>query len=231
MPRLVSRLKSIPNGFVFYQPQTGWKAPRFASFSQVVAALIAHRKGNPFITRKFNLATDVPTVEEEVDEFNANVCLRMGWGSYVAQAAAGGQPDIAPFRLPLPQGGLIVRAGKLAAGGKAIVEWIESGDQAVPALQASQRATVCATCPLNERGDWTRWFTVPASEAIREALRQRRDWNLSTPFDSELKVCTACWCPLPLKVHMPIERITKVIDEESKARLHPDCWIRKESGQ
>lgn len=226
MPRLISRQKQIPNGFVFYQPQTGWKAPRFASFDTIVNSLVAHRKGNPFITKKFNLSTDPAAVANEVDEFNAAVCVRMGWNDYVSNQAAGGQPSGVPFSSSLPQA--LASLEKLAAGGRVLVEWINSGQEAVPNDLAEARAAVCVTCPLNAKGDWTSFFTVPVSNKIREALETRRNWNLSTTHDDALKVCEACYCPLPLKVHMPLDRILSRIPQDSLDALAPGCWIRKE---
>lgn len=225
MPRLISRQKQIPNGFIFYQPQTGWKAPPFASFDTIVNALIAHRRGNPFLAQKFGWPMDYETVATELDEFNAAVCLKMGWNDYVADAAPGGGPAPAPFLPPNNHQG---RLQKLAAGARVQLEWILSKEDAVPADVANARAAVCATCPMNESGDWTSFFTVPISEAIRAAMAQRKGWELSTPYDDKLHVCSACLCPLPLKMHMPIDRILSRLPEESKAALHPECWIKKE---
>lgn len=224
MARLISRQKQIPNGFVFYQPQTGWKAPRFASFDKIVDALVAHRKGNPFLAKKFKWNLDREAVAIEVDEFNAAICLKMGWTDYVT-LAAGGQSTI-PFPKALPQA--LESLGKLAAGGKVLVEWITSGQEAVENSLAESRAEVCSKCPLNAQGDWTSFFTVPVSRKIREALEARRNWNLTTSHDDKLKVCDACYCPLPLKVHMPIDRILSRIPQESFDALALDCWIRKE---
>ncbi len=226
MPRLKDRNRFIPNGYVFYQPQTGWKAPRFASFDTIVNALIAHRKGNAFLCQKHGWSTDRESVANEVDEFNAAVCLKMGWNDYVSLQAVGGQPAALPFQRPTPS--LSARLGKLAAGGLTLVEWIKSGAEAVPAPLAAERAAVCAKCPLNEKGDWTSFFTIPVSEAIREAVRQRKDWNLTTPHDPDLFVCSACYCPLPLMIHVPLDFKLKKMDQQTIDALHSDCWIRKE---
>lgn len=229
MYRLVSRQKQIPNGFIFYQPQTGWKAPRFASFDRICNDLIAHRRANPFVTKKFNLATDFNAVAEEVDAFNAQVCVRMGWNDYVSNMAVGGQPAGVPFQELQPlKTSLLDGLGRVAAGGKVILEWINSGEEAVPQAVADGRAAICATCPLNAKGDWTSFFTVPLANKIREALETRKSWNLHTPYDEGLIVCEACYCPLPLKVHMPFERIRSKISQESFDALAPNCWIRRE---
>jgi hypothetical protein len=109
-----------------------------------------------------------------------------------------------------------------------LVEWLASGAEAVPQEKANARAAVCAKCPMNEKGDLLRFFTKPVSEAIRHALSLRSEWKLETPDDFRLGVCTACDCPMRLKVHIPIERIREKLKPEIKSRLHPDCWIPKE---
>jgi len=217
MPRLLNRQKQIPNGFKFYQPQTKWSPPAFASFDTIVTGLIANRQANP----QYNLPTDYNTVVEEVDAFNAEMCARMGWNSYITGAS--GPPLTAPRRSPIQS----VKA--VAAGGETLVEWIRSGAEAVPADLSQKRASICAACPKNGQGGLTSIFTVPVSEAIREAIGQRRQWGLSTPNDDSLGVCDACFCPLKLKVHMPIDQIMVKLPATSKELLVPECWILAES--
>lgn len=231
MPRLVSRQKQVPFGFKFHQPQTGWRSRQFASFDRIVQDLIKHRLANPAITAKFNLATDYDNVANEVDEYNALRCEKMRWFEYIqgrTPQPAGGQAAVIPFRErpPIRRQGVF---GKVAAGALVLVEWVKSKEEAVPKEKSTARAKTCAVCPLNEQGDWTSFFTVAVSEKIREELQKARAWDLTTEFDEKLKVCMACSCPLPLKVHIPIERILSRIPEESKADLAPDCWILAEA--
>lgn len=225
MARLISRQKQIPNGFVFYQPQTGWKAPRFASFDQIKAALIRHRKANRFLAQKYGWNLTEESVAIELDEYNATHCIRMGWLDYVSSPQpAGGQAEAVPFQQFSQSGSL----GKLAAGGRTLIKWIASGEEAVPQELANARAAVCAVCPLNEPGTMADFFTEKISQAIAFALKQRKDWNLSTPLDDKLNVCTACWCPLPLKMHVPIDFIMRELPEDVKPDLAADCWMRSE---
>ena len=213
--QLRNRQRQIPNGIRFYIPQTKWVAPG-GSFSTIVDAVIAHRKLNPWLKQSI----DRTTVENEVDQFNANLCAQMGWHDYIT----GGDPS--PPLPPAPSIGQ--RLAAVGAGAKVVVEWIASKEEAVPAEKANARAAVCAKCPMNEKGDLLSIFTVPATEAIRLALSQRSGWNLSTPDDYRLGVCNACDCPMRLKVHMPIDRIRSKLKPEQKARLHASCWIPTE---
>ena len=135
-----------------------------------------------------------------------------------------------PKQMPQHNQGLRSAVGavsKVAAGVTALVSWIKSGAEAVPQEVANKHAEICASCPLNDRGDWTRLFTVPAQNAIRAAMSQRREWKLSTPSDDKLAVCSACNCPIPLKVWMPLQAITSKMPQESFNALHEACWIRQ----
>jgi hypothetical protein len=128
-----------------------------------------------------------------------------------------------PFQRSLPS-----RLKSVAAGGSVLVEWLRDGAEAVPKELATKRAAVCAECPKNGKGDFTRWFTVPVSEAIHAEIERKNQMRLSTPFDDRIEVCEACLCPLKLKVHMPINRIRDNLPAESHRDLDPSCWIPRE---
>jgi len=52
--------------------------------------------------------------------------------------------------------------------------------------------------------------------------------RLEVPVRIRLGVCAACWCPLRLKVHIPLKHIMDYTDEETLDNLHPECWMLKE---
>ncbi len=222
MARLKSREKFIPGGFKFYQPETKWQSPPFASFNTIVGGLVAHRQANPFLTQKHGWPVDPVQVAEEVDAYNAMMCQRMGWTDYFIE----GGPD-SPLSQPPHRHHLLVQSQRLAAGAKTLVDWIKDGSEAVPAELANKRAEICAGCPKNGTADLTSWFTMPVSQAIKAAISLRKDWNLSTPFDDKLGVCDACACPLHLKIHMPLDRILARLTDEVKRDLDARCWILK----
>jgi hypothetical protein len=220
---LRNRQKQIPNGLRYYQAQTKWVA-RPGSFSSIVDQVIAHRQANPWLRQSI----DRPTVENEVDLFNANLCAQQGWSDYIV----GGDPPASPQS---PPPGLANRLANVAGASPVLVEWIASGAEAVPNELANSRARTCCDidgkgtrCPMNEAGDLLRFFTVPVSEAIRSALNSRREMKLSTSRDDDLHVCTACSCPLKLMVHIPLERKLKALSAEAKSRLHSKCWVLRE---
>jgi hypothetical protein len=229
MSKLLSRQKFTPaGGFLFRQPEINWEAPRNASFDQVVQGLIAARNGNRFKRDKFKWATDYNSVAEEVDNFNARICEANGWFDYVTQ---GGGPSV-PF--PQPEAHSLQKLKsvaadikKIAEGAKGLLDWDDSGDPPVPPEVSARRASICATCPKNNTKPLTDWFTVPAAELIKRKLARVHAMNLTTPDDEKLGTCTACLCPLKLKMHMPMKHVLAHLAEDVKADLDPRCWITK----
>lgn len=233
MARLKSRQKFIPNGFRFRQAETGWQAPRNASFEIIVSGLIAHRRSQPFLAKKHHWSLDHDVVANEVDEFNARVCEQMGWTDYIQPAAGSAPPP--KFQAPSAdeQKRLAAVAGrvkKIWSGVRTLNDWIDSGDPPVTPDLAAQRAATCAACPKNTPGDFTRWFTAPASEAIKRQIQRLSHRKLSTPHDEHINICDVCLCPLKLKVHTPIEFINAHLSEEVLRELErvPGCWIIRE---
>jgi hypothetical protein len=211
MIRMKNRMQAPVNGWQFFQSQTNWNLVEQApvaqwDFNLAVQSIIAHRKLNP----RFNLPTDPASVENELDYANAKRMQSIqGAESYI-------QSNEDPIPKPQPQRlqGLHAVVGgvsKVAYGAATVIDWIKSGEEAVSQELATKRASICATCEKN---------------AIKAAVSQREGWNLTTPHDEKLKVCTACLCPLKLKVHMPLDAITKRLPKESYEDLVPQCWIR-----
>jgi hypothetical protein len=206
--RLKSRELQIPNGFVFYQPETGWKPPRFQSFMQLVQQIIRHRQANPALAAQHGWNLSPQSVEVELEEFNARICVSMGWDDYVMHTDPGGglpPKSTAPTQADQKQVSAAAgRAKKIWSGVKTLNDWIDSGDPAVPPELSLARAAICAKCQKNTPGDFTTWFTKPAAGAIQRQLEKVQDRNLSTPSDAVLNVCDVCLCPLKLKVHTPL---------------------------
>lgn len=94
---------------------------------------------------------------------------------------------------------------------------------------AESRATVCAGCPKNGKGDLTSWFTVPAAKLIQVQLEAKNKRKLETKSDEALGVCEACSCPLKLKVFCPLDIINSKMSPTVRTELHPGCWILSES--
>lgn len=235
MARLNNRQLQIPFGFKFYQPETRFNIRVNSSFNSMVDQIVAMRKANPALTAKHNWSTDWNTVADEADAFNAAICERMGWTQFISQPGAGVAPS-PKFKALSPQSEkqLSVVASKVKKvwqGVKTLNDWIESGEPAVPAELSQKRAETCAACVLNGKGGLEEWFTKPAAAAIKLQLSKLADRNLSTTVDSQLNVCTACLCPLKLKVHTPLEFVVAHLEEQTKKELDPKCWILAEMEQ
>lgn len=226
----------VPNGFSFIQPETGWRSPRMASFETIVSSLIAHRQANSFLVQKHGWAMDHDSVANELDAYNANLCAQMGWTDYIMIPL--GEPPPPKSRPPSQSDQNLVSAAgakvkKIWAGVRTLNDWIDSGEPAVDAAKSNQRASVCAGCPQNGRGDFTKWFTSPAAEAIKRQVEKLADRKLSTEHDSSIDVCEICLCPLKLKVHTPFSFIKEHLSDSVAAELKrvPKCWIIDELSQ
>lgn len=233
MPNRIANLQlQIPGGFFFVQPQTGWRSQRMASFETIVQSLILHRRGNAFLAQKHGWSTDPAAVRREVEQFNVRVCEQMGWTKYLT-GDTGGAGAVPKSNAPpsLSQGEVAAAAGrvrKIWAGVRTINEWLDSKDVSVPSDRVERRAAICAKCPQNQPGDFTRWFTLPASEAIRRQLEKAVGRNLSTTVDSLLNLCAVCLCPLKLSVHVPLQLKLAHLSAEVEAELRqvqPRCWV------
>lgn len=231
--RLKSRQGQIPNGMTFLQPETNWRPQRYASFDTIVNGLIAHRKGRPDLVATKGWALDYDSVADEVDAFNAVICVRHGWNDYIMGDEGVAPPPKPQALLQQEQKQIVAAAGrakKIWAGVKTSNEWIDSGTPPVPKETSEFRAQTCAACPKNGKGDWTAWFTKPASEVIAKQLERISGMKLTTSVDDKLQVCEVCLCPLKVKVHTPVQYIKNHTTPEvmNELRAVPNCWIPKE---
>jgi len=225
MVRLKQR-NQIPDGIVFRQPETNFSTRPHSSFRGMVEAVISHRKANPEHTRIHGWSTDRDQVAAEIDSYLAVACQTMGWNQFIMEGSAASPRPVPSSRLASLRRGVSASV----VGAETLVVWLKSGAEAVPEPQANARAAVCVRCPKHGKGDWTAIFTRPASEAIRVAVEQRKEWKLSTEFDDELNICEACNCPMKLKVHMPLDQIRAKMKPEVWESLPGDiCWMKKEA--
>lgn len=226
MPKLLSRQKYVPGGFKFWIPAIKFQAAPNASFDVIVNSIIAARKANPHLLAKHGWATDYDTVADELDYFNAKMCADLGYTDYITE---GGGGATAPFSQVHHPRSTLQRAAGVVGGAETVVEWIKDGSEAVSPELANKRAAVCVTCPLNQKGDFASFFTVPVADAFRKALNFRRQIKLSTSHDDQIGVCTACDCVIRLKVHLPLSRILAKMPADARDVLDKGCWIRAEA--
>src|SRR5579859_688710 len=216
-----SRSQFPPGGWEFYQPQTGWKppTPKSSTFDQTVQLVIRHRLANPAITDKHKLSLDVVAVGNELETYTR---LRLGLAPMGAASVPKPMPPPASPSLSEAAQGAVAAVKKIASGAALLLEWEQSGLPPVPAEVAEQRASVCDGCPKNPvEKPFSHFFTEPAAENIKARLSRLHSLNLKTSHDANLNVCTACLCPLPLKVWAPMELILKRLKPEQRAELDP----------
>lgn len=231
--RLKSRTSQVPNGFQFAIPEIPWIPQRYQSFNVLVSQVIQTRMANPHLVKKHGWATDLATVENEVDEYNARICAQNGWDKYIM--APVGEPPPPKSRPPSlnDQRQISAAAGrvkKIWSGVKTLNDWIDSKEGPVHQQIANTRALTCSNCPRNQQGDFSRWFTNPASEAIKRQMDRLSDRKLSTPSDEKLNICDVCLCPLKLKVHTPLAYIKAHLTDGVLNELDAvgGCWISSE---
>jgi hypothetical protein len=211
--------KSIPGGFVFLQPETKWSPPPFSSLDSIVQQLIQHRKGRPDLIQKYGWHLDPAVVYQEVMAYNVAKCQQMGWTDYLI-----GSAEAIPFHPSRPRN-ILQKVRDVAGGAEVLIDWIKSGEEAVPVTLANKRAAICVACPMNKPGGLEAVFTVPIANAIHAAMQKRLDMKLTTEHDDKLHVCEACSCPLALKVFLPLDRILSKLKPTVQQALHPSCWI------
>ena len=227
MAHLKSRTEHPPYSFRFLQPETGQTSEFVGSFNYVVEQTMMLRQANPFLAERHGWRTDVAGVEADVDAYNTARCIAGGWRSFVIMDDANPAPT---YVMPPPaqkKTSVVGKVRNVAAGVGVLLEWLGSGAKPVDQSLADSRAAICATCPKNNGGDWMAYVTKPIADKIRTQLEIRNDLQLRTPHDDKLTVCSACSCPLKLKVFVPIEHILAHTSEDTKTKLDPRCWILK----
>jgi hypothetical protein len=221
MARLKDRQRQIPGGYRIKISAFKYNSPPFPSFDSLVREVQRMVNANPKLAQQVGLPTEFHKIEEWVDAYNADICERNGWNTYIM---GGGAPPkwIAPT--------LLRRLGveRVAAGAKALLAWLGEGAEPVPAQMAEKRSSICAGCPLNQKVGLTDYFMRAASEMIRRQIEFSKDVGLSTTHDERIGICSACSCPLRLMVWVPLEHKLASLDEETFSKLPEHCWVKKE---
>ncbi len=236
MPRLADRSRLPPGGLRFYIPEINWAPTAHDTFNGTVNQIVAKRLENRHLIERHGWSTDPKQVAIELDSYNAKVCVEMNWRQYITSGEPPEAPQIRPPGgfTPGQMMSYLSPVKKLAAGAALLMEWEESGLPPEPPQVSEQRAKTCclrddgSPCPKNSTDEISAWFTVPVASAIKSRLQRLHDLKLSTPYDERLNVCSACLCPLRLKVHTPLSLIKKKTKPEELNELDPQCWILRE---
>lgn len=218
----------IPNGLRFLQAETGWDSTKmigkFPSMDTLVRGVITHRNGNAWLIQKHGWQTEYQDVLREMRDYNARLCLQHGWSKFISTD----EESPAPAQKKTLFGQQhVVGVRNVVAGVGVLIDWLGSGGMPVDQDVAESRAAICATCPKNDGGDWKKYFTKPIADKIKQQLEIKLDMQLKTAVDDRLTVCSACSCPLRLKVFVPRDYILQHTSDEVSAKLDPRCWILK----
>lgn len=187
-------------------------------------------QGNPSVLKQTGWTLDKGFIADKVDEYNAAICQKMGWTEFIEE---GGGFVPTPFHggrvSKLPRHSSLARSVlNVAAGASTIAEMFGASGPVEKSL-AEARAGCCLSCPKHrEKTNLLDFFTAPAAAAIRKMLAMVKDMDLTTSQDEKLDFCSACDCPMKLKVWAQRDHVLAHIPQESKEDLWEKCWIRKE---
>lgn len=219
-------------GWAFYQPQTGFNANPHNGFNDTVSQIIAHRRANP----RFNLPTDIATVERELEAYTEARLLKIPGGDAFLIPNSSPPQGSFPFP-PLPRrvagepdavGVGKGEGAKVKAGVSVIAEWLGKGLKPASVELATKRASVCALCPKNVPASGFQHLTDAAAKTIGVLMQAKSDLKLKTPYDDKLQICDACGCTNVVKIWSPIDIIWKHTTPEVFEALDAACWIRSE---
>lgn len=192
------RFDAPPGGWKFFQKETRLMILGDGP-DNLLDLVVAHRKYK-------NLE---PTDREAVWlEIERQLCTRLTKRDCKAE---GPNDDWVPMR----DEPVHVDYSMIVGFSRAALEWIASGREVVPELEARRRAEICFTCPLNQRSEGC----LPCSvlyKMIRSSIPEGRSIE-------GLEVCRACSCDLRSKVNLPMN----VIRESNRDRelVFPSfCW-------
>lgn len=185
------------------------------------------RQANPFLAERHGWRLDAAGVEHDVEQYNVARMIAGGWLNFIVQDDANSASPTYVMPPAQKKTSVAARVRNVAAGVGVLLDWLGSGGKAVEQTLADSRAAICATCPKNDGGDFIAYFTKPIADKIRTQLEIRGDLQLRTPHDEKLTVCSACDCPLKLKVWVPLDHILAHTSEDTKTKLAPQCWITK----
>lgn len=214
---LKNRQQSIPGGFDWNQPETGFTF-RSDVFVTTRNAIIDDRNRNP----RHKLRTDPEYVEFEMEQrYVAKLKAMPGGDQWLVPEGVEASPPV--FQRPRSRAHAAVgEIGSAKAGIGMLVYLFGPALKAVAPELSERRAGICVTCPQNQEGGL---LAHVGGEALKSLLQAKSDMKLSTTHDEQLKECTGCNCNLRLKVHVRLDYILERTSPEVMARLDKRCWI------
>jgi uncharacterized protein (UPF0218 family) len=230
--------KLPPGGWVYDQKGPDGKViKKFKSMSPFKEACLEIQR---FRQNNSHPRTDLSEVMDDVEEFQ---CARLGYDPSVCVSKKKTARFFSPSQI-FQASASHLRESVEAAGrrisqamdGSAILkDWLGDGGIPVPKEQSQARADICSgrltanPCPFNVAG----FAPIEAvAEAIKQQTEEKNKLNLRVEGEENLKSCDLCWCPLPLKVHVPMSYIVSKTPAKMLAKFRqaqPACWMNTEN--
>ncbi len=237
--KLASHTRPPPGGYIYVQKETSWDNRKASPQSvwdirKLATDLQIHRRANH--ARYPYLSLNYADILKEVDQTNADRVSRIPnteqYLTYTEDASVPKTQALPHQFFSQKLQGVVAGVAKVSAGRVMLQDWEKEGFPRVPQETAETRAATCVDCPRNEKGDWTRWFTVPASHLVKRQIEHLTEAKLATSLDDKIQVCGICLCPLRVKVHAPMEFIKRYTSPEIRGELSQvrtttgkQCWV------
>lgn len=190
--RLLSKNRVPPGGSWFYTvPETGAKFQDRMSLLNLIRLVEAHYNVN-----------NIPVPEDLPLKIEQFICDNMPDGVCTGGSNKARRLD---FFSVLGATELIIKRRVL-----------NSSDFYVSKEEATRRASICDTCPLNLKHMCT------TCNGLRETFKKLVA-NRTTLYDSKLGVCEACGCGLSAKVHINKDHLPPM-PEDTLHKVPDYCW-------
>lgn len=211
----------------------GQKAPFKGSFTEVVSQTMMFLRKNPALVAKYHWPTEQHAVENWIDETNAQRMLAHGWLNFVADETFSVEKKTLAQQPHSLLGKLVHAAGAVKTAALAYKDLFVNGP--APQDLAESRARTCVACPLNDtESSLSDLFVESAAHEISALIQLVKDTDMRTLHDDDLGICRACGCPMKVKVHSRIEKLSGVLQADVWDKLNkdnPKCWLLSETGR
>ncbi len=222
--RLKDRNRGVPGSFQLLLPEIAMSKPLKGTFSSIVESFSKIVAKNPALAAKQGWPTNREDQENWIDQRECQRLVAGGYFKFVEMESSLPPPAVGGWSRSPSVGGAVAEASKTLTG---IAIWNDMfhGAEPVAIEEADRRATICETCPKNQRGGFKEFFVAAFARGLTELVGLLNDRKLTTSKDKELGTCAACLCPLQPKCFVPLEIIKRHMPASDVAKLDVNCWI------
>jgi hypothetical protein len=231
-----------PGGWQYYDPKTGYREtkPTEHDRKEAAQAILQMRRNNPHIYPPETLSLELSL--EALENYTVQRLANQGLMQFVmSDTPVVLLPEPVKKKLFTSRNPAVARPAanpvkdswwdkvqKIVGGVSTLSDWVGHGQKPVDQATAEQRASVCVQCPLNKTEGIMGAITGGIAAAIKAQTELRNHLELHTQHDDKLLTCSACACPLPLKVWTPLQFISDHLERDVYIELDQNCWILKE---